>query len=126
MKLAIIGSRSFANYALLDDTIMKYFLNHSVIHGEDIDPYVFDEIVSGGAKGADSLGAEFAKKNNIKLTEFLPDYKKNGKDAPLIRNIDIVHASDFVLAFWDGKSTGTGHTLFNARHAKKNTLIIYF
>ena len=63
MKIAIIGSRS--------------------IKSIDLNEYVTDndEIVSGGARGIDTLAAEFARQRGIKLTEFLPEYEKYGKAA---------------------------------------------
>jgi hypothetical protein len=68
-------------------------------------------IVSGGAKGADSLGRDFGQKHGAKCLEFLPDWEKFGKSAGVIRNADIAKNSDFVLAFWDGRSRGTRHSL---------------
>jgi hypothetical protein len=68
-------------------------------------------IVSGGTKGADSLGRDFAQKYGAKYLEFLPDWEKFGKSVGVIRNADIVKNSDFVLAFWDGQSRGTRHSL---------------
>ena len=89
MKIAVIGSRS--------------------INRIDLKPYIStcDEIVSGGAKGIDSCASEYAHKSNIKLTEFLPEYSRYGKAAPIIRNKKIVDYSDEIIAFWDGKSKGT-------------------
>ena len=89
MKLAIIGSR---NLVL-----------------EDISPYTAgcDEIVSGGAKGVDTCAAEYAHKNGIKITVFLPNYEKYGRAAPIRRNEQIVDYADKVIAFWDGRSKGT-------------------
>ena len=90
MKLAIIGSRSIANIEI----------------GKFI-PENVTEIISGGARGIDSIAREFANKNKIKLTEILPDYKHYGRAAPIIRNKEIVKLSDKVLAFWNGVSKGT-------------------
>ena len=90
MKIAIIGSRSIELQNLSD------YLPENV-----------SEIVSGGARGVDSSAAEYAKTNNIKLTEFLPDYARYGKGAPIVRNKQIAEYADEVLAFWDGKSRGT-------------------
>lgn len=73
-------------------------------------PFVPDTIVSGGALGADTYAREYAIKNNIPIVEFLPDYKKHGRSAPIIRNIQIVENCDFLLAFWDGTSRGTKFT----------------
>lgn len=61
----------------------------------------------------------YAINNNIKLTEFLPDYKKYGKSAPLIRNIEIINYTDVILAFWDGKSRGTKYVIENAKKINK-------
>ena len=89
MKIAIIGSRS-----ITDADIGKY-----VSAG--------DEIVSGGAAGIDTLAAEYAKRNGLKLTVFLPEYEKYGRAAPIVRNKQIVDYADKVVAFWDGSSRGT-------------------
>jgi len=43
-----------------------------------------------------------------------------------IRNQQIVDACDMVLAFWDGKSKGTQHTISLAKAQKKPTFIVYF
>ncbi len=90
MKIAIIGSRGI-----------------SVSNIEDYLPSDCEEIVSGGAKGVDSCAAEFAKKKGLRLTEFLPQYDKYGRAAPIVRNKEIVDYADSVIAFWDGSSKGT-------------------
>ena len=69
------------------------------------------EIVSGGAKGVDSLAREYAHDRDIKLTEFLPDYRRYGRGAPLKRNESIAEYADEALAFWDGHSKGTAHAV---------------
>ena len=63
------------------------------------------------AKGADTYAKEYTLKNNIPTIEFLPDYRKYGRKAPLIRNLQIVDNCEFLLAFWDGKSRGTKCTI---------------
>ena len=83
-------------------------------------------VISGGAKGADSLGEQFAKEFGYGRTIFLPQWDKYGKSAGFRRNQQIVDACDMVLAFWDGKSRGTADTILKARIAKKPTFIIYF
>ena len=89
MKIAVAGSR----------TVFKI----------DLDPYVSagDEIISGGAKGVDSLAAAYAKSHGLKLVEILPDYARYGRGAPIKRNDEIVDCADRVVVFWDGKSKGT-------------------
>ncbi len=90
MRVAVIGSRG-----LTVGDLGQYL------------PEDTTEIVSGGARGIDSCAREYAVSHGIKLTEFLPEYERYGRKAPLIRNITIIENSDIVLAFWDGSSHGT-------------------
>lgn len=98
MKVAVIGSRG------LSVTDLGRYL-----------PKNTTEIVSGGAKGVDTSAREYALSHGIKLTEFLPEYTRFSRSAPLKRNITIIEYSDIVLAFWDGKSRGTKFVIDNCR-----------
>ena len=98
MKVAVIGSRN-----LRVDDLGKYL------------PDDVTEIVSGGARGVDISAREYALANDIKLTEFLPEYDKYGRGAPLRRNITIIEYADLVLAFWDGSSHGTKYVIDNCK-----------
>ena len=73
---------------------------------------------------ADTYAKEFATAHNLKLIEFLPEYDKYGKSAPLVRNRLIVDNCDAVLAFWDGKSRGTKYTLDYANQMGKPVKIV--
>lgn len=103
MKVAIVGSRT--------------------LHIEKLEMYLpegVDEIVSGGANGVDRCARECAYSNNIRLTEFLPNYKRYGRwVAPLKRNLQIIDYADIIIAFWDGKSKGTKYVIENARRMGK-------
>lgn len=99
MKVAVIGSRN-----CIVEKLEEYLPEHTT------------EIVSGGAKGIDTCAREYALSHGLKLTEFLPEYRRYGKGAPLKRNLKIIEYADFVLAFWDGKSHGTK---FVIEHCKK-------
>ena len=57
----------------------------------------------------------YALEHGMKLKEFLPNYEKYGRIAPLKRNITIIENADMVLAFWDGKSRGTKFTIDKAK-----------
>ncbi len=113
MKLAIIGSRTFNNYEILKEEVSKF-----------VNPNEISLIVSGGAKGADTLGERYAKEHNIDTKIFLADWNKYGKSAGFIRNHDIIKNCDSVIAFWDGKSKGTAHSLNIATKNNKNIKII--
>ena len=102
MKVAIIGSRN-----LYVGDLEKYL------------PEGVEEIVSGGARGIDSCAREYARRNGIKLVEFLPDYNSYGRSAPILRNKDIVAYADVVLAFWDGESRGTKFVIDYAKQLGK-------
>lgn len=73
------------------------------------------KIISGGAVGADSLGARWAENNGIEKIIYLPDWNTHGKKAGFLRNIQIVESSDAIVAFWDGKSRGTQHSISEAK-----------
>lgn len=129
MKLAIIGSRGFTDLTKAKEAFRTFCCTwQKSPHENALFPDVsrFNEIVSGGARGADKIGADIAREWNIKLTEFLPDWEKYGKRAGFIRNEDIIKAADVVLAFWDGQSKGTGNSLSHAKRLKKTTIIVYF
>lgn len=98
MKVAVIGSRS-----LTISNLGNYL------------PQNTTEIISGGAKGIDTCAKEYAHSHGIKITEYLPEYEKYGRTAPLKRNITIIQSADLVLAFWDGKSKGTKFVIDNCK-----------
>ena len=92
MKIAIVGSRGLK------------------ITAEELErclPENVTEIISGGARGIDSCAREYAVLRGIPLKEFLPEYERYGRAAPLRRNLEIVESAGLVLAFWNGSSRGT-------------------
>ena len=82
MKIAIVGSRN-----LKVNNLRKYL------------PKNVTEIVSGGAKGVDTSAKEYADAYGLKFKEFLPEYEKYGRRAPLVRNDLIIDYADAVIAF---------------------------
>ncbi len=111
MKLAIIGSRGFNDYDLLK----------TMIDLTDV-----DLIVSGGAKGADSLANILAEENQIPIKVFLPEWKKYGYRAGFIRNSYIIEEADKVIAFWDGQSKGTLDSINKAKILGKPITIVSY
>ena len=98
MKVAVIGSRG-----LTVNDLGKYL------------PEDTTEIVSGGAKGIDTCARDYAFSHDLKLTEFLPEYSRYGRGAPLKRNLQIIEYAEVVIAFWDGKSKGTKYVIDNCK-----------
>jgi hypothetical protein len=109
MKLAIVGSRTFNNYEVVKSALKDLTIS---------------EIVSGGAKGADSLAEQFAQENKIPIKVFKPDWEKYGRSAGMIRNKSIVDYADKVIAFWDGISKGTENSIGLARKQGKLLSVI--
>ena len=112
MKLAVVGSREFEDYAWMEHCL------RSCIRVEEI-----DVVISGGARGADSLAARFAAAHGLPLVVCSPDWKRHGKRAALIRNLEIVNRADMLVAFWDGVSHGTRDTIAKARLAGKRVVV---
>lgn len=115
MKLAIIGSRTFDNYELLAQFIKDNYDLTAITH-----------IISGGAKGADSLGERFAKENDIETIVFKAEWELYGKSAGILRNIDIISNCDKCVAFWDGESHGTKHAIELCEKYNKECKICHF
>ena len=109
MKVAVIGSRTFDDYELVKETLSTFTISL---------------LVSGGAKGADSLGERYANENNITTLIFKPDWKKHGPAAGPIRNTDIVNNADTIIAFWDCESRGTKDSITKAEKLGKEVIII--
>ena len=83
-------------------------------------------IVSGGAKGADTLAEKFALENHLEMIVFKPDWKKFGKRAGFLRNTIIIENATIVFAFWDGKSNGTKDSIDKAEKLNKKVIVTIF
>lgn len=101
MKMIIAGGRDFNNYEILSN-VLKIFQKQ------------IDEVISGDAAGADTLGARWANENNIPVTYFPANWEKYGMQAGFIRNAKMAEYADGVICFWDGKSKGTQHMIKTA------------
>lgn len=101
MKIAIVGSRSINNEELVVNFINECLPDLSIVN----------LIISGGAKGVDTIAESFAKRNKIKTKIFLPDWNTYGKQAGFIRNSDIISLCDECIVIWDGKSKGAKHDI---------------
>lgn len=85
----------------------------------DLTPYLpadTTKIISGGAKGIDACAKAYAQGHGISYEEYLPDYKRFGRYAPLKRNQLIIAHAELVIAFWDGASPGTKYTIDQCRY----------
>ena len=103
VKLMVFGGREFNDYAVLKAHILAI--------AKDLGPDKGISIVSGMARGADMLAARVAEELGAKLYKFPADWNEHGKRAGFLRNTQMAEFSDRGLAFWDGKSRGTRHSI---------------
>ena len=69
------------------------------------------------------MGERYAKENGIEILLLLPDWKKYGRKAGIMRNSDIVDAADHILCFWDGNSKGTKDTIDKVRKSRVRKIL---
>jgi hypothetical protein len=115
MKMIVAGCREGIPKAVV----------HQILD-EEVDQSVVEEIVSGGARGVDTFGEQWAYFNNIEVTRYPADWKKYGKKAGFVRNAEMARYADALIAFWDGKSKGTEHMIKVMNDLKKPTMVIHF
>lgn len=114
MKLAIVGSRileeSDKNLAQMTEIIKR-----------NLDLKNITEIVSGGARGTDTLAEKFAEQEKIPFKLFPADWKRFGRGAGPRRNQEIVDHCDKLIAFFinEAKSTGTKDSVRRAKRQEK-------
>ena len=113
LKLAIIGSRGITDQNFIFDKLNEIF--------KDRKP---TEVISGGAKGPDTIGVKWAESLEIPTTVFKPDWERYGRGAGMRRNTTIVENCDHLIAFWDGESKGTQDSIYKAKKLGKNVLVI--
>ena len=107
MKLLIVGSRAITDFDI------SSFVPENV-----------DLIITGGAAGIDTLAEKYADKMKISKLVLRPKYSVYKRSAPLKRNDFMVDICDEILAFWDGLSKGTKHTIAYAEKRGKPIRII--
>lgn len=110
MKVIIAGGRDFTNYALVEDAIK-------------CSAFEITQVVSGKAKGVDTLGEVWALANNVPVEAFPADWSQHGRAAGPIRNREMAEYADALIAIWDGESKGTANMIQQARNKKLNVFI---
>ena len=109
MKVVIAGSRDIIDYSILLKAIKGC-------------PFQITEVISGRARGVDTLGEKYAEDYGLKLHLFPADWKKYRNAAGPIRNAQMADLADAVLCVWDGVSSGTKDMM---NQAKKRGLPLY-
>ena len=101
MRTIIAGSRTITDYALVERAM-------EAARDQGIVPTA---IISGGAKGVDTLGQRWAKEHGLPCERFLAEWTRLGKAAGIIRNVRMAYEADALVAVWDGNSAGTRHMI---------------
>lgn len=100
----VCGSRTFTNFDHLKKVLDELISRETDLEG----------LISGGAVGADSLAEQYAAAYDIPIEVLKPEWDRYGKRAGFIRNaqmVDMLDKNGLVVAFWDGKSNGTRHSI---------------
>jgi len=114
-RVIVAGGRDFFDYQLLKsklDTLLSQ--KNNVV------------IVSGGAKGADSLGEKYAREHNLLISHYPALWDKHGTRAGYIRNEEMAKNADAVVCFWDGLSSGTQHMIDTAKSMNLKLRIVMY
>lgn len=94
MRVIIAGSRTLIDPLLIPQAIKEA-------------GFTITEIVTGMARGVDTLAFFFAVKHDIPRKPFPAKWKEFGRDAGFLRNQEMADYGDALIAIWDGKSRGT-------------------
>lgn len=111
MKVIIAGGRDFKDFTEVVAAAQTWEYRHNVEL----------EVVCGEARGADTLGRKWAEKEGRVVHSFPADWAKHGRAAGPIRNAEMADFAKGLIAFWDGKSRGTGGMI---KLAKAKGLIV--
>lgn len=114
MNVAIVGSREFGNDREVEQRVREYI--------KQLPPDTV--IISGGARGVDTWAEHAADDYGLETLILPANWNAYGKAAGMIRNKEIVANCDRLVAFWDGSSKGTKHSIEQARIAGKLVEVI--
>lgn len=117
MRVAIVGSRDFPRLGLVDAAVERLSeLAHWVDGGITV--------VSGGARGVDARARVAASICHLPFEEMPADWSL-GRRAGYLRNEAMISSVDEVIAFWDGESRGTKHSIDLALKLKKSLKVSF-
>lgn len=109
MNVIIAGSRIITDYAIVERAVRE-------------SGFRITELVSGGARGVDRLGEEWARRHQVPIKRFLPNWNRYGSRGPdhagNVRNRQMaayVGKEGGLIAVWDGTSPGTKNMVIEAR-----------
>lgn len=112
MRTIIAGSRTIIDY----ESVKK-------ILDEHWEEFNINTIVSGGARGVDSIAIQYGRENDIVLDIYMADWEQFGKSAGYIRNMKMGENADSLICFWDGVSRGTANMISIMKKMNKPVVV---
>lgn len=125
LRVIIAGSRDFNDYKLLKKSAIEIITKKTMLPD-------LTRIISGGARGADTLGERFANEMGLEISRFISDWDGFGKRAGYVRNAEMAKFAveddndGMLIAFWDGKSRGTKHMIDLAKRYGLEVHVVNF
>ncbi len=98
MRVIIAGSRNIADYKEVCNAVRN-------------SGFVITRVLSGMARGVDTLAVRYAEDNRLPYDKCPADWRKHGKSAGYKRNVHMSENADALIAIWDGTSKGTKHMI---------------
>jgi len=117
IKIIIAGGRDYTDVSAMEVGFLKHFNKY---RNDQV------EIVSGMARGADSVGVELAMKYDLVVHEYPALWHMYGRSAGYKRNVQMAENATHLLAFWDGVSKGTEHMINIAKRMGLKTIIVKY
>lgn len=102
MKTIIAGTRDATDYSLIEESVKQ-------------SGFLITEVVSGCARGIDTLGEQWAQNNGIPVKRFPADWNRFKKSAGPIRNQQMAEYSEALIAIPSPTSRGTVDMINRAR-----------
>lgn len=115
-KVIICGSRDFTDYELLKRKC-DLLLSKKIENGCNI------TIISGCAKGADTLGENYAEERKFNIEKYPANWDKYGRGAGFIRNEEMSKVAHACIAFFSSKNESNGTKDMVKRALEKGLLV---
>ena len=117
-KVIVAGGRNFENYEYMMERLDELFLKSNIFKSQKI------KIISGMAKGTDTLAVRYADERKLTKIMFPANWKEHPRMAGILRNEDMLTIATHLVAFWN--SSGTKHMIEIARKKGIPIWIFYY
>lgn len=115
MRVIVAGGRDFTDQRRAFDCLDRFHAHWPIA-----------VLISGMARGADTIGCEWARSRGVRLLPMPADWDAHGRSAGFIRNEQMAEVGNYLLAFWDGRSHGTKHMIDIAQRKNITTTIVRY